>query len=158
MEKSNGSTQNSISTGPLRASQKVYVHSHHRPDVAVGMRTIVLSNTEAAESNGHGNQPFVVYDTSGPYTDSTVETDIRKGLEPLRLNWIEARADIEEISGSYTNGNGQDGSKKEALTERFPAASKRPVLRAKAGRNVSQMHYARQGVVTPEMEYIAIRE
>jgi phosphomethylpyrimidine synthase len=158
MEKSNGSTQNSISTGPLPASQKVYVHSHHRPDVAVGMRTIVLSNTEPAESNGHGNQPLVVYDTSGPYTDSTVETDIRKGLEPLRLNWIKARADIEEISGSYTNGSGQDGSKKEALTERFPAASKRPVLRAKAGRNVSQMHYARKGVVTPEMEYIAIRE
>jgi phosphomethylpyrimidine synthase len=158
MEKSNGSTQNSISTGPLPASQKVYVHSHHRPEVAVGMRTIVLSKTEAPDSNGHGDQPLMVYDTSGPYTDPTVETDIRKGLEPVRLKWIKARADIEEISGSYVNGNGKKGAKQGGLTEPFPQDSKRPVLRSKDGCNVSQMHYAKKGVVTPEMEYIAIRE
>jgi phosphomethylpyrimidine synthase len=159
MEKSNGSKRNGISTEPLPASQKIYVHAHHRADVAVGMRAIVLSKTEPAGSgNGHGNQPLTVYDTSGPYTDPTVETDIRKGLKALRLDWISARGDTEEISRSSVNGNGKNGSKKDALTERFPETSKRPTRRARAGRNVSQMHYAKKGIVTPEMEFIAIRE
>ena len=158
MEKSDGSKQKSVSTGPLPASKKVYIHSHDRPDVAVGMRTIVLTKIGPTESNGHGDQALVVYDTSGPYTDPSVETDIRKGLEPLRLNWIKARGDTEEVSASYTNGDGKHSSKRKGLTEPFPEAAKRPVLRAKAGGNVSQMHYAKKGVVTPEMEYIAMRE
>jgi phosphomethylpyrimidine synthase len=157
MEKSNGSKRNGITTEPLPASQKVYVHSHHRPDLAVGMRAIVLSAT-AESGNGHENPLLTVYDTSGPYTDLTVETDIRKGLRPLRLDWVKARADVEEIAASYVNDNGKKGSKRKPATERFPETSKRPVLRAQAGRNVSQMHYAKQGIITPEMEYIAIRE
>jgi phosphomethylpyrimidine synthase len=97
----------------------------------------------------------MVYDTSGPYTDPTVKTDIRAGLSPVRLEWIKARGDVEEISGrNHANGNGKNGSH----TERFPETSRRPVLRAKPGHNVSQMHYAKKGIITPEMEYIAIRE
>ena len=133
MEKSDGSKQKSASTGPLPASKKVYIHSHDRPDVAVGMRTIVLTKIGPTESNGHRDQALVVYDTSGPYTDPSVETDIRKGLEPLRLNWIKARGDTEEVSASYTNGDGKHSSKRKGLTEPFPEAAKRPVLRAKAG-------------------------
>jgi phosphomethylpyrimidine synthase len=163
MENSNNqhdSKQNGITTAPLPASQKIYVHSHDHPQVKVGMRTIQLSNThEGHAGNGHAKTPVVVYDTSGPYTDATVVTEIRKGLSPLRLAWIKARGDVEEISGaSYAPGNGKNGSATRAPTERFPDSSRRPILRAKTGCNVSQMHYAKKGIVTPEMEYIAIRE
>jgi phosphomethylpyrimidine synthase len=116
------------------------------------MRAITLSGDHAG--NGHTNAPVMVYDTSGPYTDPSVETDIRAGLRPLRLEWIKARGDVEEIPRSYADGNGKNGSH----TERFPETARRRVLRAKAGRNVSQMHYAKKGIITPEMEYIAIRE
>jgi len=117
------------------------------------MRAITLSGDHAG--NGHANAPVMVYDTSGPYTDPSVETDIRAGLGPLRLEWIKARGDVEEIPGrGYADGNGKNGSD----TERFPETSRRPVLRAKIGHNVSQMHYAKKGIITPEMEYIAIRE
>ena len=87
-----------------------------------------------------------------------LRTDIRQGLKPLRLDWIKGRGDVEEVPEyKYNNGNGT-GSKNGAVTERFPDVARRPVLRAKAGCNVSQMHYAKQGMITPEMEYIAIRE
>jgi len=124
------------------------------------MRAIVVSATRAGHpGNGHANPPVVVYDTSGPYTDPNVETDIRKGLRPLRLNWIEARSDVEEIAGGgHSNANGKNVSKDGSQTERFPEASRRPILRARPGRNVTQMYYAKKGIVTPEMEYIAIRE
>jgi phosphomethylpyrimidine synthase len=152
----NGAEQNGITTKPLPASQKVYVHSHGRPDLDVAMRAIAISAAQETNGqNGHESAPVMVYDTSGPYTDPTVETDIRKGLRPLRLDWIKARGDVEEISSSsMANGNSKNG----AHTERFPDTSRRPILRAKAGRNVSQMHYAMNGIVTPEMEYIALRE
>ena len=156
----NSSGKNGITTQPLPASHKMYVHSHQRPDVSVPMRAIVVSATRAGHpGNGHANPPVVVYDTSGPYTDPNVETDIRKGLRPLRLNWIEARSDVEEIAGGgHSNANGKNGSKDGSQTERFPEASRRPILRARPGRNVTQMYYAKKGIVTPEMEYIAIRE
>jgi len=156
----NSSGKNGITTQPLPASHKMYVHSHQRPDVSVPMRAIVVSATRAGHpGNGHANPPVVVYDTSGPYTDPNVETDIRKGLRPLRLNWIEARSDVEEITGGgHSNANGKNVSKDGSQTERFPEASRRPILRARPGRNVTQMYYAKKGIVTPEMEYIAIRE
>ena len=156
----NSSGKNGITTQPLLASHKMYVHSHQRPDVSVPMRAIVVSATRAGHpGNGHANPPVVVYDTSGPYTDPNVETDIRKGLRPLRLNWIEARSDVEEIAGGgHSNANGKNVSKDGSQTERFPEASRRPILRARPGRNVTQMYYAKKGIVTPEMEYIAIRE
>ena len=151
---------NGISARPLPASSKVYVHGHGRPDIQVAMRAIQLTRGHG-NGNGGGAEtkpPLLVYDTSGPYTDPTVTTNIRKGLEPLKLQWIKARGDVEEITGSYAHGDGKNGSKNGARTERFPDASRRPILRAKPGHNVSQMHYARNGVITPEMEYIAIRE
>ena len=157
----NGSNKIGITTQPLPASEKIYVQSAQRPDVRVPMRAITISSTPGDQSsNGHSHPPVMVYDTSGPYTDANVETDIRKGLRPMRLEWIKGRGDVEEVAGySYTNGNGKNGSKKSASpTERFPDTARRPVLRAKPGRNVSQMHYAKQGIITPEMEYIAIRE
>jgi phosphomethylpyrimidine synthase len=153
------SKQNGITTAPLPASQKLFVHSHEHPEVKVGMREIIISNGhEVQPTNGHATIPMMVYDTSGPYTDATVVTEIRKGLTPLRLGWIKARGDVEEISGaSYAAANGKNGSANGA-TERFPDSSRRPILRAKPGSNVSQMHYAKKGTITPEMEYIAIRE
>jgi phosphomethylpyrimidine synthase len=151
-----------ITTRPLPASNKVYVHAHGQPDIRVPMRAIELSAGDGhGNTNGNGAEakmPLMVYDTSGPYTDPSVSTDIRKGLAPFRLQWIKARGDVEEIAGSYSHANGKNGSHNGHSTERFPDASRRPILRAKVGRNVSQMHYARQGIVTPEMEYIAIRE
>jgi phosphomethylpyrimidine synthase len=151
--------QNGMTTTPLPGSEKVYVHSHEHPEVKVGMRTIQVSNTyEGRPGNAHATTPFVVYDTSGPYTDPTILTDIRRGLSPLRLGWIKARGDVEEMpAGSYA-ANGKNGSPNGAPTERFPDSSRRPILRAKRGCNVSQMHYAKKGMITPEMEYIAIRE
>jgi phosphomethylpyrimidine synthase len=153
--KLNGSKQEGITTQPLPASQKIYVHSHHRPEIGVPMRAIEVGDSHA----GSGNVPILVYDTSGPYTDPTVVTDIRRGLRPLRQDWIKERGDVEEVPAyRYANGNGKNGSRNGSHVEKFPDTSRRPVLRAKAGCNVSQMHYAKKGIVTPEMEYIAIRE
>ena len=159
---SNGSEPNGITNQPLPASHKVYVGSESRPDVRVAMRAIVLSGANGAHSgNGHSEQvqpPVTVYDTSGPYTDPHTETDIRKGLQALRLDWIRSRGDVEELTApSYQPPAGNNGHKVPS-TERFPDAARRPILRAKAGCNVSQMHYAKRGIITPEMEYIAIRE
>ena len=155
----NSSSKSVITTEPLPASEKVYVQSARRTDIRVPVRAITLSSSGHG-SNGHSLEPVTVYDTSGPYTDAAAETDIRQGLKPLRLEWIKARADVEEIPGkTISNGNGKNGSTNGAShTERFPDVARRPVLRAKSGCNVSQMHYARKGIVTPEMEYIAIRE
>ncbi len=155
----NGSKENGISTKPLPASRKVYVHSHKHPEIKIGMREILIANGHQAQpGNGHATAPFTVYDTSGPYTDATIVTEIRKGLTPLRLGWINARGDTQEVAGAgYSAGRDQNGAANSA-TERFPDSSRRPILRAKPGSNVSQMHYARKGVITPEMEYIAIRE
>ena len=159
---SNGSTLNGITNQPLPASHKVYIASEHRPDVRVAMRAIVLSDSNGAHNgNGHPDRthPAVtVYDTSGPYTDPHAETDIRKGLKALRLSWIRSRGDVEELAApSYQPPAGKN-TDKISSTERFPDAARRPILRAKVGCNVSQMHYAKKGIITPEMEYIAIRE
>ena len=156
-----GSNQNGITIQPLPASHKLYVQSPSFSDVRVAMRAVHLSSSGNGHlSNGHGdhsNPPVTIYDTSGPYTDVNADTEIRRGLHPLRLEWIRSR-DVEELaSSSYRPVGGKNGSHG-AQTERFPDASRRAILRAKPGRNVSQMHYARKGIVTPEMEYIAIRE
>ena len=150
----NGKGTKSITDQPLPASQKVYVHSHLRPEISVAMRAVALSGGHT--SNGATNAPVMIYDTSGPYTDPSFKSDIRQGLRPLRLEWIKARGDVEVLTApSYQPPPARNG---QTQTERFPDAARRPVLRAKPGCNVSQMHYARKGIVTPEMEYIAIRE
>jgi phosphomethylpyrimidine synthase len=135
-------------------SRKVYV-TGSRPDIRVPFREISLSDTPSA-FGADKNPPVVVYDTSGPYTDPSVNIDIRNGLPALRAKWIEERNDTELLDGP-TSKYGHERKTDPALAEmRFNLT--RPPRRAKAGKNVSQMHYARQGIITPEMEYIAIRE
>ena len=157
-----------LSRDPLPNSRKVYVEGSD-PSIRVPMREISQSPTTAGagpSATGPGgltalgtreeNPPVVVYDTSGPYTDPAVEIDVRRGLEPIRRPWIEARVDVEEldhVSSSY----GRERAANPRLDHVRFTAGRRP-LRARAGARVTQMHYAKRGEITPEMEYIAIRE
>ncbi len=139
---------------PLPQSRKIYV-TGSRPDLRVPMREISQSDTPTG-MGGEQNPSICVYDCSGPYTDPSVKIDIRKGLPALRQRWIEERGDSEELpalSSAYGRSREADPS---LAAMRFDL--KRKPRRAKAGMNVSQMHYARRGIVTPEMEFIAIRE
>jgi len=158
----NGAPTKAISTEPLPSSHKIYIESQRRPDVRVAMRAIHLSGENGHNANSHHGEkqpPLTVYDTSGPYTDPNGKSEIRRGLQALRADWICARGDVEELSApSYQPPARSNGHRKTSSTERFPDESRRPILRAKPGCNVSQMHYARQGIITPEMEYIALRE
>ena len=138
----------------LPNSKKTYVPGS-RPDIRVPMREISQSDTPA-DFGAERNPPIWVYDTSGPYSDPEVTIDIRSGLAPLRAKWIEERADVEELPGPSSRF-GVERMNDTKLGELRFNLSRKP-RRAKAGKNVTQMHYARQGVVTPEMEYIAIRE
>ncbi len=139
---------------PLPASRKIHVQGS-RPDLRVPMREIAQSDTPAS-FGAEKNPPIVVYDTSGPYTDPDARIDIRRGLEPLRARWIEERGDTVELDGP-TSAYGRARLADPALAGmRFDLARK--PRRAKPGANVTQMRYARRGVVTPEMEFIAIRE
>ncbi len=139
---------------PLPNSRKIYVEGS-RPDVRVPMREITQSDTPAA-MGAEKNPPLFVYDTSGPYTDPAIQIDIRSGLAPLREKWIRERNDSEQLS-DLTSDYGRRRAADSKLAElRFNL--KRHPWRAKPGMNVSQMHYARKGIITPEMEYIAIRE
>ncbi len=139
---------------PLPSSRKVYV-SGSRPDIRVPMREIAQADTPAS-FGAEANPPLFVYDTSGPYTDPEVKVDIRRGLAPLRLGWIGERGDVEELPGP-TSRYGRERLADPKLAElRFDL--KRQPRRAQGGRAVTQMHYARRGIVTPEMEFIAIRE
>ncbi|TDV16266.1 phosphomethylpyrimidine synthase ThiC [Paraburkholderia caballeronis] len=140
---------------PLPNSRKIYV-TGSQPDIRVPMREITQADTPTA-FGGEKNPPIYVYDTSGPYTDPTATIDIRAGLPALRQNWIEARGDTEALQG-LTSEYGRERAADAATAElRFPGLHRTP-RRAQSGRNVTQMHYARQGIVTPEMEFIAIRE
>ncbi|ALS29312.1 phosphomethylpyrimidine synthase [Paenibacillus sp. 32O-W] len=148
-----------ILTTPLPGSRKVYV-TGSREDIRVPMREIVLSPTERAGTE-KPNEPVRVYDASGPYTDPAYEADVRKGLPPLRRAWIDERGDTEEYAGREVkpidNGFSTAERAEKQGARQFPNLSRRP-LRAKSGRNVTQLHYARKGIITPEMEFIAIRE
>jgi len=141
-----------VTRGALPASKKAYIGEHK-----VAMREIELTNGES----------ITVYDTSGPYTDDNIELDIMKGLPTRRRKWIMERGDVEEVEGRKIQPI-DNGYKDEAAQERrrekggvkhekFPASPDKP-LRAKPGQNVTQMHYAKKGIITPEMEYIAVRE
>jgi phosphomethylpyrimidine synthase len=139
---------------PLPNSRKVYI-AGTRPDVRVPMREITQSDTPAS-FGAEKNPPILVYDTSGPYTDPQARIDIRQGLAALRGQWIAERNDTEELPGP-TSRYGRERLSDPGLAElRFDL--KRKPRRARAGRSVTQMHYARKGIVTPEMEYVAIRE
>lgn len=138
-------------------SRKVYVEGS-RPDIRVAMREIALSPSDTYQGTVD-NEPVRVYDTSGPYTDTEVKTDITKGLPPHRLNWILDRQDVEFYEGREIKPEDNGLPKNDPLANQavFPGLDRKP-LRAKSGHNVTQMHYAKQGIITPEMEYIAIRE
>jgi len=158
-----------ISTDPISPnSKKVYVNGTLHPDIKIPFREISLSpsTTIGGKKNGNGNghhkendeSSILVYDTSGPYTDPEAKIDIREGLQPIRLPWIMGREDVEYYDArtilpkddGYRDGENPN-------TERFPK-TRSQVLRAKPGQNVTQMHYAKKGIITPEMEFIAIRE
>ncbi|WP_312513481.1 phosphomethylpyrimidine synthase ThiC [Stutzerimonas nitrititolerans] len=139
---------------PFPRSQKIYVQGS-RPDIRVPMREISLDVTPTA-FGGEINAPVLVYDTSGPYTDPNVQIDVRKGLADVRSAWIEDRGDTEKLPGLSSEFGQRRLDDAELTAMRF--AHVRNPRRAKPGRNVSQMHYARQGIITPEMEFIAIRE
>ncbi|MFT3656478.1 Phosphomethylpyrimidine synthase [Bacillus sp. B01(2024)] len=135
-------------------SKKVYVKGSSS-DIRVPMREISLSPTTGAFGEEE-NPPVRVYDTSGPYTDPDVQIQIHEGLKPLRTKWITKRGDVEEYNGRAVKPE-DNGYKKEGRAAEYPGLQRKP-LRAKAGKNVTQLHYARKGIITPEMEFIAIRE
>ena len=141
-------------TRPIRGSRKVYVEGS-RTDLRVPMREIVLAQTSAM-FGAEANAPFTVYDTSGPYTDAAYTADLACGLPPLRAGWIDERGDSEVLSNRTSEFGRRHAEAVQLQGVRFPNLPK--PRRAKAGANVTQMHYARRGVVTPEMEFIAIRE
>jgi phosphomethylpyrimidine synthase len=144
-----GDQSDLITRDPFPNSAKVYVEGSD-PSIRVAMREITQTGDQTA------NPPLTVYDTSGPYTDPAVAIDVRKGLKPIRLDWIQRRGDVEELE-DITSDYGREREGDSALAGiRFERSRK--ALRAKPGSCVTQMHYARRGEITPEMEYIAIRE
>ena len=148
--------QEVITSTPFPASKKIYVKGKIH-DLQVAMREIHLSDTvNKLTGKVQKNDPVTVYDTSGPYTDHNKEFDVKKGIEPIRTKWIADRGDVkelEELSSEYGKKKLGDHS-----LDHLRFAHIRNPLKAKPGKNVTQMHYARRGIITPEMEYIAIRE
>jgi len=139
-----------VTTGPLPASRKIYIAGKQHRDIRVPMREITQS--------GKTERPFCAYDTSGVYTDPDEKIDVSKGLPKIRGEWIRQREDVEEYDGRKIQGidNGFNSRAQRSVPE-FPQRNRTP-LRAKFGKPVTQLAYARAGIVTPEMEYIAIRE
>ncbi|MBO1512598.1 phosphomethylpyrimidine synthase ThiC [Metabacillus bambusae] len=142
---------------PFPGSKKVFVQGS-TPDIQVPVREI----SQGATQNTYGeeaNPPVQVYDTSGPYTDATAEIDIRKGLPRIKEQWILDRNDVERYEGRMVTpqDNGYKSVSKQSNLELFPSQHIKPLV-AKTGKSVTQLHYARKGIITPEMEFIAIRE
>jgi phosphomethylpyrimidine synthase len=152
---SESATVDKLSTEPLSGSNKIYIEGS-RPDIQVAMREVIVTPTQLQDGTEEANAPVRVYDTSGPYTDPNANIDVRKGLFPLRERWIEERGDsefLERYTSTYTNMRDSN-----IALENLRFEHNLKPRKAKAGKNVSQLHYARQGIITPEMEYIAIRE
>ncbi len=145
-----------LTTTPFPASRKVYVEGT-LPGVRIPMREISLTPTHAANVGAPTpNQPVTIYDTSGPYTDQAVSIDVKRGLAPLRREWVLSRNDVEQLADVSSEYGRMRAADPKLASLRFQHIRK--PLRAKRGMNVSQLHYARKGIVTPEMEFIAIRE
>ncbi len=150
--------ENIISTQPFVASRKIYVPGTLH-DIRVAMREIEIGEKIAGKANTEEAAPkkrLTVYDTSGAYTDPTIKIDIHQGLDPIRKDWVLKRGDVEQLndfSSQYANERMADTSTMDLRFKHIPKP-----LRAKSGQNVTQLHYAKQGIITPEMEYIAIRE
>lgn len=159
MKKESIPSEKSITRDPFPASKKIYVEGQ-QTGVKVAMREIELTESkpvfEGGEFKKDENPSVTVYDTSGPYTDSNVDIDVRKGLPKLREQWILDRNDTEELDGISSDYGKERLANSELNHLRFEYLEN--PRRAKAGKNVSQLYYAKQGIITPEMEYIAIRE
>src|SRR6266545_1100560 len=151
---------------PLPNSRRVYVGGKIHPDIRVPFREISLAPTKSMSGEIEVNEPVRVYDTSGPWGDPNVDVDVTRGLPSLRAKWIRDRGDVEEIDGravrpqdngylSEKHAAERNGQKSDV---RFQRSAKDKALRAKLGKCVTQLYYARQGIITPEMEFIAIRE
>ncbi|MDE2222583.1 MAG: phosphomethylpyrimidine synthase ThiC [Candidatus Omnitrophica bacterium] len=148
---------NQLAYEPLPGSKKVYASGLTRNDVRVPYREIALSDTHTPDGKSKPNQPVRLYDTSGPYTDPAVRVDITKGLPQLRLEWILERGDVDFLKEASSQYRKQRDNDLDLAPIRFPGTRK--PLRAKGtGNIVTQMHYARKGIITPEMEFIAVRE
>ncbi|HNR92384.1 MAG TPA: phosphomethylpyrimidine synthase ThiC, partial [Dokdonella sp.] len=141
-------------TAPIPGSRKVHVEGS-RADIRVPMREIVLEDTPSV-FGAEKNAPFTVYDTSGPYTDPAHRVDLAAGLPALRARWIDERGDTQRLADFSSPFTRRHATAAQLDAVRFPNVPKPRI--ARAGANVSQMHYARKGIVTPEMEYVAIRE
>jgi len=141
-------------TRPIPGSRKIHVQGS-RADLRVPLREITQAQTPGL-FGGEENPPIAVYDTSGPYTDPDYQVDLVAGLPAMRAPWIVDRGDTETLPGLSSEFSRRHAEAPELAAMRFP--SRRTPRRAKAGANVTQMHYARRGIITPEMEYIAIRE
>ncbi|NHZ70005.1 MAG: phosphomethylpyrimidine synthase ThiC, partial [Thermotogales bacterium] len=141
-------------TQPFPGSRKIYVEGS-RPDLRVGMREIQQADTPA-NLGAETNPPITVYDTSGPYTDPDVSIDLLKGLPAVRTAWIDERNDTQLLDEPSSEFGRVRTADPELAALRFEHIRK--PRRARAGANVTQMHYARQGIITPEMEFVAIRE
>jgi len=149
----------SISRGPLPASRKVFVPGTLHSFIRVPMREISQTSTRlgpAADARTVPNPPLVVYDSSGPYTDLDQSIDLRRGLDPIRSEWIRAREDVQELS-QVSSEYGRQRLHDSRLDDIRFAARRKPIV-ARSGMAVTQLHYARRGIVTPEMEFVAIRE
>src|SRR5258706_2639490 len=153
-----------ITKSPLQKSRRIYVNG--RPNVRVSKPQVEQSPTRLPDGNSENNPPVNLYDTSGPWGDPDQEHDIRKGLPPLRREWILQWGDVSEYEGRFTrpqdNGylsesHAKKAAERDGSNGQFPGLRRRP-LRASAGHPVTQLWYARNGIITPEMEYIAIRE
>ena len=149
----------SVSRGPLPASQKTFVAGTMHPFIRVPMRQISQSPTRlgfGANGRAISNPPVTVYDSSGPYTDPNATVDLRRGLEPIRSEWIRARGDVQQLSEISSEYGRQ--RLKDARLDAVRFRRRRNALVARPGLAVTQLHYARKGIVTPEMEFTAIRE
>ena len=136
---------------PLPSSTRAYVPGNLHPDVRVPFREVKLSPTKSYNGKIEANAPLRVYDCSGPWGDADFAGNVERGLPALRAKWIQARSDVETVGRTYKPVPGHSDAT-------VPPALQRKPLRAKPGRAVTQMYYARQGIITPEMEFIAIRE
>jgi len=157
MKKKDTAPSNGITRNPFPNSKKIYVKGKLHPQISVAMREIELSDTvDSMTKKRTTNEPVTVYDTSGSYTDPTKEINIHNGLERIREQWILDRKDVEQLdkfSSEYCNERLNDKS-----LDHLRFNLKNKPKRAKKGQNVTQLHYAKKGIITPEMEYIAIRE
>lgn len=149
-----------ITREPFTGSEKIYVKGEIHKDIRVAMRQINLADSQAMFTKGEfvkdKNDPVVVYDTSGPFTDPDIEIDVKKGVPAIRQQWIEERGDVEELE-EISSEFGKERLYNSDLDHLRFEHLKKPLI-AKEGANVSQMHYAKKGIITKEMEYVAIRE